>query len=293
MGQGRLEDNDVGPVAVNVKACGQFGDGIQVGGLIGHRGQQLARASDVAGELLLVRLPLGAKPLRIALELDGALQDVYPGLMSRDTTDLDAEGKTVQKLGAQLAFFRVHGAYQDKARRMAKGDPFTLHDVAAHRCRVEQEVHNVIVQQVYLVHVEEAPVGGGQHAGLELFLAGLDRHLDVQRTDDAILGRADRQVHESGPVLAHGQRFPPAYALAAVVAQSLRAVGITMEGTVGNNLDLGQQSGQRAGCRRLGRASLATDQHATDSGADGIEDQPRFHRFLADDGCEGKDSLHM
>ncbi len=212
--------------------------------------------------------------------------------MGRDALDLDAQGKPVQELGPQLALFRVHGADQDKARRVAEGDALSLHDVAPHGRRVQQQVDYVVVQQVHLVNVEQAPVGRSQHARLELFPAGLDRHLDIQRADHPVLGGADRQIHEArGPVVAR-KALPPGHPLAAIVAKPLGAGRIAAKGAIGYYVDLGQQCRQRSGRSRLGGAALSTDQNSAYVGADGVEDQRRFHRILADYGGEGKDNLH-
>ena len=102
--------------------------------------------------------------------------------------DLDRQGEAVEQLRAQVAFFRVHRADQDEARRVGKGDALALDDVDAHRGRIEQQVHHMVVEQVDLVDVQQAAVGRGQHAGLEVPLALLDGRLDVQRADDAVFG---------------------------------------------------------------------------------------------------------
>jgi hypothetical protein len=69
-------------------------------------------------------------------------------------------------------------------------------------------------------------------------------------------------------------------------------VGVAIEGAIGNDVYLGQQRGQSAGSGGLGRASLAADQYASDLGADGVEDQRRFHGFLTNDSGKGKNDLH-
>ena len=115
--------------------------------------------------------------------------------MPRISTD---RAKRSSKLRAQIAFFGVHRADQDEAGRVGEGDALALDDVDAHGGRVEQQVHDVIVQQVDFVNIQQAAVGGGQHARLEVALAFLDGFLDIQRTDHAVFGGADRQVDESG-----------------------------------------------------------------------------------------------
>ena len=50
---------------------------------------------------------------------------------------------------------------------MVHGDAVALHGHAAHRGGVEQQVHDVVVQEVDLVHVEQAAVGAREQARLE------------------------------------------------------------------------------------------------------------------------------
>ncbi len=53
--------------------------------------------------------------------------------------------------------------------------------------RIQQDVHHVIIQQVHLIHVEDAPVGGGQYPGFKMALPFLDGPFNIQR------------AHHSGP----------------------------------------------------------------------------------------------
>jgi hypothetical protein len=54
----------------------------------------------------------------------------------------------------------------------------------------------VVVQEVDLVDVEDAAVGGGEQPGLVRRHAGRQRPLEVERADEAVLGGADRQLDE-------------------------------------------------------------------------------------------------
>ena len=122
-----------------------------------------------------------------------------------NAANLGGEGKAVEQLRAQVAFFGVHGADQDEARRVGKGDALALDHVDAHGSRVEQQVHHVVVEQVDLVDVEQAAVGGSQHTRLEMALALLDGGFDIQRAHHAVFGGADRQVNEGNAALDHLQ----------------------------------------------------------------------------------------
>ena len=62
-------------------------------------------------------------------------------------------------------------------------------------CRdVEEEVDKVVLQQVHLVDIEEAPIGAGKQPGLEGAHPRGQRALEIERADDAVLGRPERQV---------------------------------------------------------------------------------------------------
>ena len=163
----------------------------------------------------------------------------------------------------------------------------------AHGRGVQQQVHHVVVQQVDLVHVQQAAVGRRQHARLEVALAALDGLLDVQRADHAVLGGADRQVDEAGAAGGHRQHFAGLDARPALVAVGRRHVGVAAEVAVGHDLDFGQQEGQGAGRRALGRAALAADQHAADLRMDGVEDERSLHALLADDGGKRENAWHQ
>ena len=169
---------------------------------------------------------------------------------------------------------------------MAEADPLALHHVDAHRRRIEQQIDHMIVEQVDLVDVEQAAIGRRQHARLEVALAVLDGLLDVEGADNAIFGRADRQIDEAGAAADRRQLLAGRQAVAAVVAQRIEAAGIAGERAIGHHLDLGQERGQGARRGGLGGAALAADQHPADGVADGVQDQGALHALLADDGGE-------
>src|SRR5690606_11421709 len=61
---------------------------------------------------------------------------------------------------------------------------------------VRQQVYQVVVQQVHLVHVQDAAVRRRQQARLERLDALGEGPLDVEGPGDPVLGRADRQLHQ-------------------------------------------------------------------------------------------------
>jgi hypothetical protein len=72
---------------------------------------------------------------------------------------------------------------------MADRQALPFNDVLTRLRDVEQQVDEVILQEVDLVDIEVSPVGAGQEAGFERLFAVGQRLFDVERADDAILGR--------------------------------------------------------------------------------------------------------
>ena len=147
-----------------------------------------------------------------------------------------------------------------------------------------KHIDHVIVEQVDLVDVQQAAIGVGQHARLEVAFALLDGLLDIQRADDAVLGGADGQVDEGRRAFVEGQiAIAGGKALLALRAPGGGLVWIAAEAAVVDHLHLRQEGGQGAGGGGLGRAALAADQNAADAGLDGVQDQRAAHALLADD----------
>jgi hypothetical protein len=140
----------------------------------------------------------------------------------------------------------------------------------------------MVVEQVYFIDVEDAPIGGCQHARLELALAFLNGLFDIEGAHDAILGRAHRQVDKGRVAMADGDGAGGEPFLA-LIAEKVGPVGVAIEPASLYDLQLGQQGRQGARRSGFGRATLATDQHAADLRVDGIEDERSFHALLADD----------
>ncbi len=108
---------------------------------------------------------------------------------------------------------------------MRHRDALALDGVLPHRRGVEEHVDDVVVEQVHLVDVEDVAVGLGEDARLELLLTALDRRLDVDRADDAILGRVDGQLDDAHPAAPARQRVATRHALGALRALQIGVIG--------------------------------------------------------------------
>ena len=166
-GFGGLEHDDVGAVPVHPGGDGLFHHRAHAGLVSPHARQQAAGRHDAFSQKPVLFPPVFAKFRRIALKIHAAGHDRHALFRFGHAAHFHAKAETVQQLRPQFAFFRVHGAHQGKTRRMRPGKAFALHGIDAHGRGVQQDVHQMVVQQIHLVHIENAPVGGGQQAVLE------------------------------------------------------------------------------------------------------------------------------
>ena len=181
--------------------------------------------------------------------------------------DLHGQPEPVQQLRAELAFLRVHGADQQETRGVPDRDALALHVVHAQRGRVEQQVDQVIVEQVDLVHVKHAAVRRGQQPGLEggqPVLGGSDREL----------GQRDRARFRGNVIV--GPRGTP----------GVGCGGIAGVRAAADHRHRRQQRGQPADHGRLRGALLAADQDPADGRGHRVEQQRQLQVRHPDDAGE-------
>ena len=136
--------------------------------------------------------------LGIGVEGDPPADDLGPGRRVARRGRLDGQAEPVKQLRPQLAFLGVHGADQQEPGRVLYRYAVALHVAGPEGGRVEQQVDEVVVQQVDLVDVQDAPVRRGQQSRLEGGDTLGERAPDVQRAGEPVFGGADRQLHQPG-----------------------------------------------------------------------------------------------
>lgn len=226
-----------------------MGDVIEGGIVQGNAGQACPRVLATSGQGLLFVAPLSDEGMRIGIEGQAAAHDFSAFGRLRLAVLADLEAEAVQQLRAQFAFFRVHGADQHEASRVAVGNAITFHLVHAAGGHVEQQVHQVIGQQVHLIHVEHTAVGLGQHTGREAHAAFAEGGVEVEGADDALFAGAQGQGDEGG---------------------------------------FRQEVGDAARQGGLGHAARTFDQHAADGGVDGSEVERQLQFVGTDDRAQGE-----
>lgn len=81
--------------------------------------------------------------------------------------DLGVHAEAIEELGAELALLGVAGSDEDEAGGVADGDTLTLHSVPPRSGRIEEDIHEVVIEKVHLVDVQDAAVSLGEQTGLE------------------------------------------------------------------------------------------------------------------------------
>ena len=98
------------------------------------------------------------------------------------------------ELWAELSLFGVAAADQHKLGRMPHTQPLPFDHVLSRGGHVEERVHDMVLQQIDLVHIKKTAVGLCQETGLKRFLAANECALNIQSADYAIFRRAQWQV---------------------------------------------------------------------------------------------------
>ena len=103
----------------------------------------------------------------------------------------------------------IHRADQQETGRVAQRQALALHAVDAAGRRIQQHIHQMIRQQVDLVDVEDAAVGGGEQAR---FKARSPRRAfsRCKRAEHAVLGGTQRQFDQGHRTFDDGERPPAA-----------------------------------------------------------------------------------
>ena len=139
----------------------------------------------------------------------------------------------------------------------------------------------MILEQIDLIHIEDIAVRRCQNARLELLAPVLNRRLHIERTDHAILCRADGQLHHAHRHLLCGDRAL-LRAPATGIAVELGDGRIAVTGTAAHCVKIGQERRSRTHGCGFRRALLPLDQHAAERRHDNAQEERRLHLLLPD-----------
>ena len=287
-GAGRLVHHNIAPQPVHLILGADVGNQLQ--DVIGHRNRvETPLAGDDAFPLrLFVLRPFVHKAERVGFKGHPPAHYFPPFRRREHAVHFHRQAETIQQLRTQVAFLRVHRPHQHKLGGVAHRNALPLHIVAAHGGGVQQHIHQMVVEQVHFVNVQDAPVGAGDEARFKVPGAGFDGLLNVQRAHQPVLGGAHGQVHDTHlprrrDVAPAGRPAPVANLLGISRRAAVRAAR--------HYRHFGQQRRQRPDGGAFRRPLLAPHQHAADARVDGVEQQRPLHRRLAHNGRKRKAGL--
>ncbi len=162
MGQRGPRDDQVGPQPVHPERGTHRRHLAQRGIRQYHPGQRPPRRLDPSRQRGLGPLPAGPEPVRGRVVVQPAASHLGPRPRGSRRGHLHRQPEPVEQLRAQLPFLRVHGADQQEPGGVPHRHAVPLHVADAQRRGVEEQVNQVIVQQVDLVHVQHTAVRRGQ-----------------------------------------------------------------------------------------------------------------------------------
>jgi hypothetical protein len=277
-------DHQVRPHPVDVEGGADRRDPAQLGVGQRDRAHPGLRSGDPLRGLALLGRPSRREPGRVVLERQAPAHHLDPGLHVAGRAHLDGQPEPVEQLRAQLALLRVHRADQQEPRRVRHRHPVALDVRAPHRGRVQQQVDQVVVQEVDLVDVEDPAVRVGEQPRLVGAHPFGQRTLQVQRSDQPVLGGPHRQLDQPGrPRLRR-----PVGGVRPVRAGRVRRHRVAAEPASRQHGQLRQQGRQRAYRGGLGGALLPADQHPADPGVHRVEQQRQPQVVVPDHGRERK-----
>jgi len=194
MGTGGAQPDQIGAHTIDAGSEAALADLTQGGVIQRNIRQALAGILATHRQGILLALPALQEGLRVSIESQTATDDLGPFGRLRLAFEGQVEAEAIEQLRAQFTFLDVHRADQHEARSMAMGDTVTLDMVNPTGGGIEQQVDQMIRQQIDLIDIQHTAIGTGQQARGKLRAAFAQRRVQIQRADDALLARPQRQV---------------------------------------------------------------------------------------------------
>mmetsp|Transcript_123317 Transcript_123317/g.343428 ORF Transcript_123317/g.343428 Transcript_123317/m.343428 type:complete len:239 (+) Transcript_123317:17-733(+) len=123
--------------------------------------QALPGFDDLIRKLLVARHILFPESLGVIGKLLAAIHNLDAELGVTLSADERVHAETVEELRSKLTLLRVATADEDEFGRVPNADALALHGVPAACRTVEQYIHQVVIQEIHFVHIEDAAVGLG------------------------------------------------------------------------------------------------------------------------------------
>ena len=110
---------------------------------------------------------------------------------------IDGQAKAIEELRPQFPLFGIHGAHQNKGRRMTDRHAFALDVIDSHGGSIKQNVDNVIAEQIHFIDIQHAAMGRRQQARLKVLFATFEGTFNIQRARHPVLSHPEGQLDQT------------------------------------------------------------------------------------------------
>jgi hypothetical protein len=182
---------DVGAVPIDARLPAQFRDlAFELRGQF-HIGKCLACGREPRGRVEFAALVVAPGFAGAAVRAERAVDDRHAVLDVVTAGDGRLQSEPVPELWAEVPLLWVHRPDEGHVGRMRDAQSVAFDAVDAAGGRVQKHVHQMVVEEIHLVDVEDSPIGSGEQSRLEL-LRAIEGIFDRERPDDTVAGRTER-----------------------------------------------------------------------------------------------------
>ncbi len=169
--------------------------------------------------------------------------------------------------------------------------PLPFHDVDTHGSGIEENIGHVVVEQVDLIDIEDAPVDRREDTRIDGHHSFTDRPLHVDGAHHPVFGRPEREIDDADPALLYVKVHTRDRSFGTGAAHATEACRIATIRAAPDHINLGEHVGKRPDRSGFCSSFLTADEYSADTRVDGIEQECALHRLLADDSGERQDVL--
>ena len=140
----------------------------------------------------------------------------------------------------------------------------------------------MIVEEVHLIHIEQAAVGLGQEAWFKGPHALAEGFFNINRSAESIFCGAEGKVHHRHLPRFCGHAFVADQPFAHLAALQVWVCSGAVVGVSSHDINVGEKVRQRTDRGGFSRPTVAHDHHAADAWVDHVEEKRQLHLLLTD-----------
>ena len=122
--------------------------------------------------------------------------DFYPLFGAHQLIGRKRDGKAVQQVIANVAFFGVVGSDQQRSTGVAEAEAFPFHTILATANGRQHQIHDAVIEKIQFIYVQHPPVRIGQEARLKHSTATRERRGYINGPHETVFGNPEGDLHK-------------------------------------------------------------------------------------------------